>query len=62
ELLDPSVAAYYGVILAAAGRKAEAAHFLEQGKNAALLPEEEKLVAQARNIITPPKPYSGHAG
>jgi tetratricopeptide (TPR) repeat protein len=62
ELQDPSVAAYYGVILAAAGRKAEAAHFLEQGKNAALLPEEEKLVAQARNIITPPKPYSGHAG
>ncbi|HEY5036506.1 MAG TPA: hypothetical protein VII74_05185 [Chthoniobacterales bacterium] len=62
ELQDPSVAAYYGVILAAAGRKAEAARFLEQGKNAALLPEEEKLVAQARNIITPPKPYSGHAG
>lgn len=62
ELQDPSVAAYYGVILAAAGRKAEAAHFLEAGKKAALLPEEEKLVAQARNIITPPKPYSGHAG
>jgi Flp pilus assembly protein TadD len=60
ELQDPSIAAYYGVILAAAGRKTEAAHFLNEAKKASLLPEEEKLVTQARDIIVPPKPFSGH--
>ncbi len=59
QLRDPSVAAYYGVVLAGAGRKPEAAHYLDEAGKAKLLPEEERLVAQARAILTPPKPYSG---
>jgi Flp pilus assembly protein TadD len=62
ELEDPAVAAYYGVILVAAGQKKDAAHFLDLARKAALLPEEEKLVTQARNVLNPPKPYSGHLG
>ncbi|MGH8163631.1 MAG: tetratricopeptide repeat protein, partial [Rhodanobacteraceae bacterium] len=41
QLRDPSVAAYYGVLLAAAGKKAEAMKFLDEAGKAALLPEEE---------------------
>ncbi len=59
QLKDPSVAAYYGVVLAGAGRKPEAARYLDEAGKAKLLPEEERLIAAARAILTPPKPYSG---
>ncbi len=51
QLKDPSVGAYYGVILAAAGQKEEAEKFLDASVGAHLLPEEEKLVLQARNLL-----------
>lgn len=51
QLRDPSVSAYYGVILAAAGEKEEAQKFLDASAGARLLPEEEKLVTQARNLL-----------
>ena len=59
QLKDPAVAAYYGVILAEAGRKDEAAKFLEAAKGAHLLPEEEKLIARARRIISRPNESGG---
>lgn len=59
QLHDPSIATYYGMILAAAGQKPEAARYLDEAKQAKLLPEEERLVAQARAILNPPLPYSG---
>ncbi len=59
QLNDPSVAAYYGVILAAAGKKAEAARYLDAARPAKLLPEEEAILAQARTILSPPAPYHG---
>lgn len=50
DLEQPSVALYYGVLLSAAGKTNEAAHFLTiaatQGR---LLPEEKKLLLQAQN-------------
>ncbi len=51
QLEDPSVAAYYGIILAAAGDTAAAPKFLDASAKAKLLPEEEKLVTEARNTI-----------
>lgn len=51
QLRDPSVSAYYGVILAAAGQKEEAQKYLDASAKAQLLPEEEKLVSQARNLL-----------
>jgi predicted Zn-dependent protease len=51
ELNDPSIAAYYGVFLAAAGQNAEAARFLSVAEKAKVLPEEEKLLAAARANI-----------
>jgi Flp pilus assembly protein TadD len=62
QLQDPSIAAYYGYLLAMAGRKTEATQFLDAAKTAQLLPEEERLVAEARTIISPPKPYQGYSG
>jgi tetratricopeptide (TPR) repeat protein len=47
QLRDPSIAAYYGIFLAASGAHAEAAGFLELAKKATLLPEEQQLVASA---------------
>jgi tetratricopeptide (TPR) repeat protein len=47
QLRDPSIAAYYGIFLAASGAHAEAAGFLELAKKATLLPEEKQLVASA---------------
>lgn len=43
-LRDPSVAAYYSAILAAAGRLNEAREFRELARTANLLPEEEQLL------------------
>ncbi|MBA3963013.1 MAG: hypothetical protein H0X40_14100 [Chthoniobacterales bacterium] len=59
QLQDPAVAAYYGVILAEAGRNDEAVKFLEAANGAHLLPEEEKLIARARRIISRPKDGGG---
>lgn len=59
QLKDPSVATYYGVVLAAAGRQPEAAKFLDASVNARLLPEEEKLVAQARSSLAGQKRDGG---
>ena len=44
QLRDPSVAAYYAIFLAANGDKDKAREYLEQGKQASLLPEEKALV------------------
>jgi len=44
---DPSLAAYYGIMLAAAGDKAKAREYLEIGKTATLLPEEKALIDHA---------------
>jgi predicted Zn-dependent protease len=51
QLLDPSVAAYYGVVLAAAGDKTRAGEFLELAGQAKLLPEEKDLVAKAKKTL-----------
>lgn len=51
QLQDPSVAAYYGIVLSSAGEPNEAAHYLEAGEKAQLLPEEESLVARAKALI-----------
>lgn len=48
DLERPEVAAYYGVILAATRNREKAAHFLELAQQADLLPEERRLVEQAR--------------
>ncbi len=59
QLKDPSVAAYYGVILAATGHRPEAAKFLDASARARLLPEEEKLISQARNALAREKRDGG---
>lgn len=48
QLETPGLAAYYGVILDAAGHRDQAMHFLDVAAKAKLLPEEQKLVDQAR--------------
>ena len=50
KLQDPSIAAYYGIILAAT-KDNQAAHYLDLGAKANLLPEEQNLVEQARKEI-----------
>jgi Flp pilus assembly protein TadD len=52
QLEDPSVAAYYGIFLAAAGQTDEATRYLQLGEKAKLLPEEEALTARARSSPT----------
>lgn len=47
QLLEPGVAAYYGLILTANGRAAEAGKFLQAARQAQLLPEETALLARA---------------
>jgi len=47
QLEDPPVAAYYGLVLRAAGDQAKAKRFLELGAKAKLLPEERKLIEKA---------------
>ena len=59
QLQDPSVATYYGIILAAAGEKPQAVRFLDAAGRAKLLPEEEALVAQARRTLARERPGSG---
>ncbi len=48
ELEEPSIAGYYGVILAGAGDTAKARHYLERGLQARLLPEERTLITKAK--------------
>ena len=47
QLQTPAIAAYYGIILAAAGQKEKAREYLHRGAQAFLLPEEKALVAKA---------------
>ncbi len=51
QLRDPSVATYYGLVLAAAGQKEKARGFLDRSKEASLLPEEKALVTKAQNSL-----------
>jgi Tfp pilus assembly protein PilF len=48
---DTSLAAYYGIVLAAAGEAATAREFLELGSTAKFLPEEQALVAKAKSSV-----------
>ena len=49
QLRDPSLAAYYGVVLAAAGQKEKAREYLRRASEAKLLPEEKALVAKSES-------------
>jgi Flp pilus assembly protein TadD len=48
DLKEPSIAAYYGLMLKANGDKLEARKYLDQTGKSQFLPEEEALFAQAR--------------
>jgi cellulose synthase operon protein C len=48
QLHDPSIAAYYGILLAAAGQNDAATEYFAVAEKAKLLPEEEELVARAK--------------
>jgi Flp pilus assembly protein TadD len=48
QLQDPSVAAYFGILLAAAGQNDNATEYFALAEKARLLPEEEELVAQTK--------------
>ncbi len=50
QLLEPNVAAYYGLVLVANGRAAEAGKFLQAARQAKLLPEETALLARANGV------------
>ncbi|NBV21202.1 MAG: hypothetical protein EBS05_04675 [Proteobacteria bacterium] len=47
QLIEPNVATYYGLVLLANGRAAEAGKFLQAARQAKLLPEETALLARA---------------
>ena len=51
QLHKPEIAAYYGVILAAAGDQARAGEFLDLGEKATLLPQEKTLIEKARRSL-----------
>jgi predicted Zn-dependent protease len=51
QLREPSIAAYYGIILAAAGEHARAREFLDLGEKASLLTEEKALLEKARRSL-----------
>ena len=53
QLRVPNMAAYYGIILAAANKPQEAAEYLQLAEQARLLPEEEALVNRSRTAIAP---------
>ena len=54
QLHKPEIAAYYGIILAAAGDQARAREFIDLGDKATLLPEEKALVEKARRSLAQP--------
>ncbi|MDP9100322.1 MAG: hypothetical protein M3N48_15220 [Verrucomicrobiota bacterium] len=49
QLRDPSLSAYYGIVLAAAGQKEKAREYLRRASEAKLLPEEKVLVAKSQS-------------
>lgn len=51
QLHKPEIAAYYGIILAAAGDQTRAGEFLDLGEKATLLPEEKALIEKARRSL-----------
>jgi Flp pilus assembly protein TadD len=52
QLHQPEIAAYYGIILAAAGESARAGEFLDLGEKAPnLLPQEKALIEKARRSL-----------
>lgn len=51
ELRDPPIAAYYGVLLAAAGDAQSAREYLKLGATAKLLPEEKALIRKAESSL-----------
>jgi len=51
QLRDPSVAVYYGMVLAAAGQKEKAREYLGRSDQVNLLPEEKALVAKAQATL-----------
>jgi cytochrome c-type biogenesis protein CcmH/NrfG len=54
QLHKPDIAAYYGILLAAAGDQARAAEFLDLGEKASLLPQEKALIEKARRSLAQP--------
>ena len=53
QLHTPEIAAYYGVLLTAAGDQARAVEFLDLGEKATLLPQEKVLLEKARRSLAP---------
>ena len=51
QLREPTIALYYGIILAATGDGDRAAEFLDLGQKARLLPEEKALLEKARRSL-----------
>lgn len=51
QRIAPSVAAYYGIFLAAAGQKEKARDYLRRSGEAMLLPEEKALVVKAEKSL-----------
>lgn len=56
DLQRPTVAAYYGCLLAAAGQTAKATDYLARADGGSLLPEEKELVVEARQVAAARKP------
>lgn len=56
DLNKPSIAVYYGFLLAAGGETLKASDYLTTAGGGALLPEEKDLVALARRMSPPNKP------
>ncbi|MBA3726897.1 MAG: hypothetical protein H0W86_10685 [Armatimonadetes bacterium] len=52
QLRDPAVAAYYVIILARINNSHDARRYLELGREARLLPEEENLLHRAQKELT----------
>jgi cytochrome c-type biogenesis protein CcmH/NrfG len=51
QLHKPEIAAYYGILLAAAGDQTRAGEFLDLGEKATLLPQEKALIEKARRSL-----------
>ncbi len=51
QLDDPSVASYYGVLLAATGEKEKARRYFAKAEQAPILPEEMALISEARKKL-----------
>jgi cytochrome c-type biogenesis protein CcmH/NrfG len=51
QLHQPGIAAYYGIMLAAAGDTTRAGEFLDLGDKATLLPQEKELMEKARRSL-----------